>query len=84
MAYEFIIKSNISIQALGLYGSNFTYCGIIIIMVSEYIYSIITILFVLLFRLISTILNENEKSYSIYTTTIICIGFLCFFSYKIN
>ncbi|CAD8065140.1 unnamed protein product [Paramecium sonneborni] len=84
VAYELIIKTDTSPQALSLYQSNFTMCGVIIILISEFKESLVIIISTFLFKIIYTVLMETQKSYLIYSSTIFLMLFMCFFSYKLN
>ncbi|CAK62254.1 unnamed protein product (macronuclear) [Paramecium tetraurelia] len=84
IGYELIITTDTSPQALSLYQSNFTMCGVIIILISEFKESLVIILSTFSFKIIYTILMETQKSYIIYCTTLILMFFMCFFSYKLN
>ncbi|CAD8157018.1 unnamed protein product [Paramecium pentaurelia] len=84
IAYELIIKTDTSFQALSLYQSNFTMCGVIIILISELKESLIIIISTLTFKIIYALMMESEKSYTIYSSTLILMFFMCFFSYKLN
>ncbi|CAD8071961.1 unnamed protein product [Paramecium sonneborni] len=84
IAYELIIKTDTSPQALSLYQSNFTMCGVIIILISEFKESLVIIISTFLFKIIYTMVVETQKSYLIYFSTLFLMLFMCFFSYKLN
>ncbi|CAD8153538.1 unnamed protein product [Paramecium octaurelia] len=84
IAYELIIKTDTNPQALSLYQSNFTICGVIIILISEFRESLLIIVSTFFFRIIYVMMMETQKSYAIYSTTLILMCFMCFLSYKFN
>ncbi|CAD8150866.1 unnamed protein product [Paramecium pentaurelia] len=84
IGYELIITTDTSAQALSLYQSNFTMCGVIIILISEFKESLVIIISTFFFKIIYTMLMETQKSYIIYCSTLILMFFMCFFSYKLN
>ncbi|CAD8149631.1 unnamed protein product [Paramecium octaurelia] len=84
LAYQYMLTSTVSQEAIPLFANNFVACNFVIILAVDMCQGIFLVTTTMVIRLVLAICETKTPQYNVYFATILLIFFLGFYVHKLN